>query len=402
MVRGLAAMLLLLPGRGPDSAHLVGPNTSVGTVAMEQRLRSIYRGTDWKADPNKPAERERYLRKVLATGRLQPAELDVVYPELATEVLRAGDAAAALATWDEYEKLLRQRGALPAAVEQELHEQRAIAYLRLGEQENCLMMHGQRACVFPLRATAVHMQPRGAEGAVRELSWLMDHNPNDALSRWLLNIADMQLGRYPKEVPARWLLPPKLFASESDPGEFLDYASLAGVDVTSHAGGAVVEDFDGDGFLDIVTSSSGPLDPMHLFHNNGDGTFSDWTARAGLTGELGGLNLVLTDYDNDGHPDILVLRGGWWGKYGAYPMSLLHNRGDGTFEDVTEAAGLLRLGPTQTARPGPIMTMMAFSICLWVMRPRGRTTILPRSSTTIAMARSRKLGRRWAWAHRAS
>ncbi len=213
-------------------------------------------------------------------------------------------------------------------------------------------MHGQRACVFPLRASAVHARPRGAEGAIAELTWLLERDPKDALSRWLLNLAYMQLGRYPREVPAKYLLPETLFASEHELGDFPDYATLAGVDLSAHAGGVGIEDFDGDGLLDIVTSSSGPLDPMHLFHSNGDGTFSDWSARAGLGSELGGLNLVVADYDNDGHPDMLVLRGGWWGKYGNYPVSLLHNRGDGTFEDVTERSGLLRggaVGPTQTA-----------------------------------------------------
>ena len=76
---------------------------------------------------------------------------------------------------------------------------------------------------------------------------------------------------------------------------------------------------------------------------------SDVTAQAGLLGEVGGLNLVETDYNNDGHPNVLVLRGGWWGKQGCYPMSLLRNNGDGTFDDVTEAAGLMSLHPTQTA-----------------------------------------------------
>ena len=111
----------------------------------------------------------------------------------------------------------------------------------------------------------------------------------------------------------------------------------------------VVEDFDGDGWLDVMVTSSGPLDQMHLFHNNGDGTFRDVTRGSGLMGEMGGLNLVVTDYNNDGHPDVLVLRGGWWGKQGCYPMSLLRNNGDGTFDDVTEEAGLLSLHPTQTA-----------------------------------------------------
>ena len=98
-----------------------------------------------------------------------------------------------------------------------------------------------------------------------------------------------------------------------------------------------------------MVTSSGPLDQMRLFHNNGDGSFRDVTAEAGLLGETGGLNLVLTDYNNDGYPDVLVLRGGWWGKAGMYPMSLLKNNGNGTFDDVTEAAGLMSLHPTQTA-----------------------------------------------------
>ena len=55
------------------------------------------------------------------------------------------------------------------------------------------------------------------------------------------------------------------------------------------------------------------------------------------------------DYDNDGHLDVFVLRGAWMREEGRHPNSLLRNRGDGTFEDVTEAAGLLSFHPTQTA-----------------------------------------------------
>ncbi len=324
-------------------------STAPATRAMEQRLRAIYAATDWREDPNKPAERARYLQAALASGKLIPAQQHLVYPELAFEQLRAGDTRSAFATLASFERLLQADPALSAADQQQLHELRSIAYLRLGETENCAAMHGQHSCVFPLRGSGVHHLPEGAEGATRNMTWLLDHNPEDALSSWLLNVTAMQLGTYPRSVPAKWLLPPKLFQSEADPGEFPDYATLAGVDVISHAGGAVVEDFDGDGLLDIATTSSGPLDPMHLFHNNGNGTFTDIADQAGLHGELGGLNLVLTDFDNDGHPDLLVLRGGWWGKYGNYPLSLLRNRGNGTFEDVTLHAGLMHDGPTQTA-----------------------------------------------------
>jgi hypothetical protein len=320
-------------------------DTPSTNAAMETRLRSIFAATDWKADPNKPGERAHYLAALVKSGRLSVEQQKLVLPELANERLRAGDSRGALQALTSLEPLVtgNQEG------EQELHELRALAYLRLGEQENCQAMHEQRMCVFPMQGRGAHKLPEGAEGAVREFTWLLSRHADDALSRWLLNVAYMQLGRYPGQVPAQYLLPPALYDSEAQIGEFPDYASLAGVDVTGNAGGAIVEDFDGDGLLDIVTSSSGPLDPMHLFHNNGDGTFSDWSARAGLTAELGGLNLVLCDFDNDGHPDILVLRGGWWGRYGNYPLSLLRNRGDGTFEDVTERAGLLHAGPTQTA-----------------------------------------------------
>jgi FG-GAP-like repeat/ASPIC and UnbV len=320
-------------------------DSPASNAAMEARLRSIFDANDWKADPNKPGPRTHFLAAVMQSGKLSVEQRKLVLPELANEYLRAGDPRGALQALTTLEPLVagNEEG------EQGLHELRALAYLRLGEQENCQAMHEQRMCVFPMQGMGAHKLPEGAEGAVRELTWLLHRHADDALSRWLLNVAYMQLGRYPAQVPSQFLLPPKMYDSEMQIGEFLDYASLSGVDVNGNAGGAIVEDFDGDGLLDIVTSSSGPLDPMHMFHNNGDGTFSDWSARAGLTSELGGLNLVLGDFDNDGHPDILVLRGGWWGKYGNYPLSLLRNCGDGTFEDVTEKAGLLHAGPTQTA-----------------------------------------------------
>ena len=203
--------------------------------------------------------------------------------------------------------------------------------------------------MFPIHGSGVHKLQRGAQGAVRELTAALEKDSSDLKSRWLLNIAYMTLGHYPADVPAQWLIPSSRFDSEYDLGKFLDIAPSVGLAVTGHSGGAILEDFDGDGLLDLMVSSSGPRDQLRFFHSNGDGTFSDRTTEAGLTGETGGLNCIAADFDNDGHPDVLILRGGWWGQNGKYPMSLLRNNGDGTFDDVTERAGLLSLHPTQTA-----------------------------------------------------
>ena len=88
-------------------------------------------------------------------------------------------------------------------------------------------------------------------------------------------------------------------------------AAQAGLNLFSMAAGVIVDDFENDGLLDVVTSSFDMCEPMHFFHNNGDGTFTDRTAQAGLADQLGGLNMIQTDYNNDGCMDILVLRGGW-------------------------------------------------------------------------------------------
>ena len=322
---------------------------AASTKKMAAMLQSIYAATDWRLDPSKPGQRVSYYQQLL-TQKLSATEDAVVRLQLAKEQLYTGDSEGSIATLENLRKMWAPRAQpLPPDFTRQVGEWLAISYLRLGEQENCANMHGQKACIFPIRASAAHQLPRGAQGAVRELTALLEAHPEDTRSRWLLNVAYMQLDLYPHQVPARWLIEAKLFDSEAPTPEFPDVAASAGLDIMSHAGGALVEDFDGDGLLDVMVSSSGPLDQMHLFHNSGDGTFSDVTRASGLEGETGGLNLVLTDYNNDGHPDVLVLRGGWWGKQGCYPMSLLRNNGHGTFDDVTEAAGLLSLHPTQTA-----------------------------------------------------
>ena len=121
---------------------------------------------------------------------------------------------------------------------------------------------------------------------------------------------------------------------------FANIAPALGLDTFDMCGGAVADDFDNDGYLDIVVSTWDTRGQIRYFRNNRDGTFTERTAEAGLLGLYGGLNMVQADYDNDGDVDLLVLRGAWLRANGRHPNSLLRNDGQGTFTDVTFDAGL--------------------------------------------------------------
>jgi hypothetical protein len=166
-------------------------------------------------------------------------------------------------------------------------------------------------------------------------------------ARWLLNLAYMRIGGYPDKVPAEWLIPPSAFESAENVGRFRDVATAAGLVSFHSAGGAIVDDFRNNGRLDIVTSTLDKCESMTLFANNGDGTFSDRTAGSGLEDQFGGLNILQGDYNNDGCPDIVNLRGGWEGV--PQRKSLLRNNCNGTFTDVTVASGLAVPTTSQTA-----------------------------------------------------
>jgi hypothetical protein len=322
---------------------------SPGTKKMAALLLKIYNEQDWETDPNKDAERAQYFKSLLAAKPPYEKEIQI-RKAIADCLLRAGDSAGSVEQLESIRKLSHEKHTpLQPKFDKEVRDALAISYLRLGEQENCIAMHGQQSCIFPLKGSGVHKMTRGAEGAVRELTAALEQSPKDLKSRWLLNIAYMQLGRYPEGVPQQWLFPPSTFVSDADIGVFPEVAPQASILTDGHSGGVVMEDFDGDGLLDLVISSSGPLDQIRYFHNDGDGYFSDRTKQSGLIGELGGLNVISGDFNNDGYPDLLVLRGGWWAEHGKYPMSLMRNNGNGTFDDVTEEAGLLSLHPTQTA-----------------------------------------------------
>jgi hypothetical protein len=227
-----------------------------------------------------------------------------------------------------------------------------LAYLRLGEQENCQNKHTEFSCILPLKTPAVHELKEGSQKAIEIFSLLQDQFPS-AQYKWMINLAYMTLGEHPKAVPASYLISyPNWSLEQKDFPRFKEVASSLGVGVNGLSGGTCVDDFNNDGLLDIFATSYGMTDQVKLFLNDGKGGFSDVTEASGLTGIVSGLNSIHADYDNDGNKDILILRGAWLGEGGAHPNSLLKNNGDGTFQDVTRSSGILSYHPTQTASWG--------------------------------------------------
>jgi hypothetical protein len=217
--------------------------------------------------------------------------------------------------------------------------------LRFGETNNCVMCRGESSCILPISPAAVHANPTGSRVAIRHFTDYLERFPDDLEIRWLLNVAHMTLGEHPQKVDPRFLISlDHFFKSEFDIGKFRDIGQTVGVNRFNQAGGGVMEDFDNDGLLDLAVTTYDPTEPMAYYHNKGDGTFEDRTESAGLTKQLGGKNLVQTDFNNDGHADLFISRGAWL----PYPMrqTLLRNNGDGSFSDVTQQAGLL--GPVKS------------------------------------------------------
>ena len=110
--------------------------------------------------------------------------------------------------------------------------------------------------------------------------------------------------------------------------------------VEVNGNGAAFFDYDDDGLLDVLIVNGSTLEHMKtggdqmlaLYRNNGDGTFSDVTAKAGLTKKGWGMGVCIGDIDNDGFEDIFITAFG--------PNMLFRNKGDGTFTDITAQAGI--------------------------------------------------------------
>jgi hypothetical protein len=185
----------------------------------------------------------------------------------------------------------------------------------------------------------VHTNPSGSRAAISHFTTYLRQRPEDLGVRWLLNVASMTLGECPEGVAPEWRLPLESFRSRLDIGRFENVAPEAGLNARgpNMAGSSVFDDFTGDGRPDVFTTSFNTDLGASLFVSRGDGTFEDRSEAAGLKAQPLAVNAAQADYDNDGRLDIIMVRGGW---ENAARLTLLRNVGGGRFEDITVAAGL--------------------------------------------------------------
>jgi len=188
---------------------------------------------------------------------------------------------------------------------------------------------------------------------------LLDFNNDGLLDIFFVNSGHLDdpvktPAQFARSDPAYWN---RLYRQNRD-GSFTDVTERAGLARAGDANygmGVATGDYDNDGFNDLYVTSYG-----HdvLYHNNGNGTFTDVTAKAGVAGGGWSASAGFFDYDNDGKLDLFVTRYLDWDiahnilcgarfriycrpdKFGATPSILYRNNGDGTFRDVRRESGI--------------------------------------------------------------
>ena len=178
--------------------------------------------------------------------------------------------------------------------------------------------------------------------AIVDGSLAIDAGASEARCQHWMWLSSQKLGGYPPETPverriemATGYAPTRL--------RYRDVAQEIGLDKTSGGRGTAIFDITGTGEMDVIISAvSGGIS---VYRNNGDGTFRDASVGSGLDACVNSWGISAGDYDNDGRTDLFVTRLGFFDGQAA----LFHNNGDGTFTEVTRDAGVQSWAPGFTA-----------------------------------------------------
>ena len=223
--------------------------------------------------------------------------------------------------------------------------QLGLAEFRLGEAdkaakrfENIIQNYRRHSGAYYYLGV-YHLRHGDLEKAVTNFKESLRLKPRDPETLWNLWTAYSQLGGYPADLPEEFKIKPwGGFVTPNSVGRdslFTDMAANLKMDKVDGGRGSAWGDYDNDGDEDIV--AVGTYQPHVLYRNNGDGTFTNVADQAGIADPRGGWGSLFADYDNDGFLDLYITRGGW---SGAAENTLYHNNGDGTFTDVTHTAGV--------------------------------------------------------------
>ena len=249
--------------------------------------------------------------------------------------------------------------------------QLGLAEFRLGEAdkaaerfENIIQNYRRHSGAYYYLGV-YHLRHGAPEKAVENFKASLQLKPRDPETLWNLWTAYSQIGGYPADLPEEFKIQtavshqPSAISSQQSAvssqqedvtspenlltdnrqlkteNYFTDTAPDLEMNKVDGGRGSAWGDYDNDGDLDIV--AVGTYQPHALYRNNGDGTFTNTAAQAGIADPRGGWGSLFADYDNDGYLDLYITRGGW---SGAAENTLYHNNGDGTFTDVTNTAGV--------------------------------------------------------------
>ena len=230
-------------------------------------------------------------------------------------------------------------------IEYQLLHYKALAYFRKAERMCCIENFHSKSCILPVNEQ-FFKENIDLKKANDIWGKLLKEKPWDYQVKWMLNLTNHFLG---KDVDRKIEKAFGVNFNETHSIAMDNIANELGIDFGGLAGGVIIEDFDNNGLLDVFRTSWYFNQNCRLYLQVRPNEFEDSTSQFGLIGELGGLNCVQTDYNNDGFLDILILRGGWLGNIGEISNSLLKNVNGKSFINVNKENNLNTEAPTHSA-----------------------------------------------------